>query len=91
MIHNRGKKMTHMKLTDYIVCCAWHEPRRTMVKVRTGEPVSLAVLGRVPETDLKRLVMESDGVCKPCMRTVIERNGLGPLAEKKLAAGVFSR
>ncbi|MDD5171713.1 MAG: hypothetical protein PHF60_01620 [Candidatus ainarchaeum sp.] len=74
-----------MKLTDYIVCCAWHTPSKAIVKVRTGEIVSPEILKRIPDTPLKDHVIHSGGFCDPCARRFLEKERT-PLAE-----GITSR
>ena len=80
-----------MKLADYIVCCSWHSPKNTIVKVRTGEIVPPEVLKRIPDTSLKDQVIHSGGFCDPCANAFLKGKERKPLVEDVLAARASSR
>jgi hypothetical protein len=69
-----------MKISD-LVSCSWHNPKNAVVVSRTGSVVSQTAIESFPHSDAKTRLLESHGMCNPCMKDMLGEKRYAILTE----------
>ena len=74
-----------MKLEE-IGGCAYHKPKNAIVNLKTGAVVPKEVLDRIPDSETRRKLFDSHGMCEPCMGAFIKKSPLTRKEEERMRA-----